>query len=103
MVIDGAHNVHSATGLVSGVKSIRGLARQAGRGRVILLFGALAGHDFKGVVAELAKLEPVVLAVRPNHPRARPSGEVAEAVREAGLEVVAESESVAKATHSVWP
>ncbi|MDA1189366.1 MAG: bifunctional folylpolyglutamate synthase/dihydrofolate synthase [Chloroflexi bacterium] len=98
VLIDGAHNLHSATGLVAAIRNIRRMTGKTDPGRVILLFGALAGHDFEGVIGEFAKLKPVVFAVRPNHPRGRPSAEVAEAIRNAGLEVVAESESVAEAT-----
>jgi dihydrofolate synthase/folylpolyglutamate synthase len=101
VVVDGAHNPHSASRLTEAVKDIRRLHQPASHGRVILLFGALSGHDLAGVVTELAKLKPVVAAVRTTHPRAKSCEEIVKAVRDAGLEFAFESEDVADAVRRV--
>ncbi|MBM3944045.1 MAG: bifunctional folylpolyglutamate synthase/dihydrofolate synthase [SAR202 cluster bacterium] len=97
VVLDGAHNVHSARGLAAGIRDIRAMAGQEGRGRVILIFGALVGHDFRGVLEELVPLRPLVLAVQSDHPRARPRAEVAQTAREVGLEVMGETPDISGA------
>ena len=97
ILADGAHNPHAASRLVEAVEDIRRLHQPSSHGRVILLFGALTGHDLPGVLAKLTKLKPIVVAIRTTHPRAKPCEDVAKAAMDTGLEVAFQSEDVASA------
>ena len=92
VVVDGAHNPYSTMRLVQALRSY------FGHRRVVLVFGALGGHSAKGMLFELAKLSPAVLAVRSRHPRSASSQVIADSARELGLDVVFESEDVGEGT-----
>lgn len=98
VLVDGAHNVDSSSRLKSGVQRIHDVLGKNCSGRVILLFGALAGHDFRGILEQLAELDPEVMVVRPRHPRSLPTKRLAKTAREIGLEIVGELDGVAEST-----
>ncbi|MBM3947929.1 MAG: bifunctional folylpolyglutamate synthase/dihydrofolate synthase [SAR202 cluster bacterium] len=97
IIVDGAHNPHSASRLVEAVEHIRRLHQPSSLGRVMLLFGALTGHDLPGVLAELARLKPIVVALRTTHPRAKPCKDIEKAATGLGLEVNFQPDVVADA------
>ena len=88
VVADGAHNAHSARRLV---EALRG---HFDCSRVVLVFGALRGHNHADMLRELGTLSPLVLAVRSRDPRALESSVIGEAARNIGLPVALESDSV---------
>ena len=89
VVVDGAHNPYSARRLVG---SLPAYVRFKG---VVLLFGALGGHSASGMLSELASLDPSVIAVQSRHPRSSRACVAADAVRDSGLNLVAEADTVA--------
>ena len=92
VVADGAHNAHSARRLVEALRGHFDL------GRMVLIFGALRGHNHSDMLRELGTLSPLVLAVRSRDPRALESGAIAEAAGDLGLSVALESDDVGAAT-----
>lgn len=52
-----------------------------------LVIGTLADKDLRGIVSALAPIAGQVYAVEPDHPRARPSAEIAAAFEVAGVRV----------------
>ena len=94
VVADGAHNLHSASRLVEALREHLDFRR------VILVFGALRGHNHSDMLRELKKLFPRVLAVRSRDPRSLESGTIAEAAGSLGLPIVLESDNVSEATRS---
>ena len=88
VVADGAHNAHSVRRLVEALRE------HFDCGRVVLIFGALRGHNHSDMLRELGTLSPLVLAVRSRDPRALESGVIAPAARAAGLTVALESDNV---------
>lgn len=92
IVADGAHNPHSTRRLVEALQEHLEFRR------VVLLFGALRGHDQSNMLRELQKLVPQVLAVRSRDPRSLESRSIVEAAASLGLPIRLESDSIAKAT-----
>ena len=92
LVVDGAHNPDSVARLVRTVRE------HFSYGRLILVFGGLSGHSAKGMLAELAALDPLVIAVRSRHPRSAPSEDIEEAARERGMRVLLSTDDVGAAT-----
>ncbi len=90
VVADGAHNPYSVGRLVD---NLRDYARFDG---VILVYGALGGHSARDMLSELATLNPSIVAVHSRHPRSSHSREVAEIVRDLGMNLVSRFESVAE-------
>ena len=88
VVADGAHNAHSARRLVEALRDHFDL------GRMVLIFGALRGHNHTDMLRELGTLSPLVLAVRSRDPRALESSVIGEAARSIGLPVALESDNV---------
>ncbi len=93
LVVDGAHNPYSMRRMV---EALREYFQFKG---VIAIFGALGGHNVKGMATELAQLSPIVLATRPRHPRATPNETISQAFAEQGVQVAYETEDVGQATH----
>ena len=92
VVVDGAHNPYSIRRLIEAVREYFQFRR------AIVVFGALGGHSAKNMAAELAALDPLVVAVRSRHPRSAPSRAVAEVATNEGLTVLYESDDVGKAS-----
>ncbi|MFQ6000377.1 MAG: bifunctional folylpolyglutamate synthase/dihydrofolate synthase [Anaerolineae bacterium] len=64
LVVDGAHNLESSQALA------RALTEYLHFQRLILIFGALHGHDFKAMLRQLLPLVDRVFVTRSLHPRA---------------------------------
>ena len=90
VVADGAHNPYSIKRLV---ENLRDYVEFDG---VALVYGALGGHSARDMLKELAVLDPRVVAVHSRHPRSSHSSEVADVVRDLGLNLVSRFESVAE-------
>ncbi len=88
VVADGAHNEDSIDRLLESVPELR-------PDGVVLVFGALSGHSASGMLQRLAHLSPRVVVVNSRHPRAVRSSDVADLVRERGLAVIGNCETVA--------
>ena len=89
LVVDGAHNPAAAQRLVQAVRA------HFEYDRVILVIGALGGHDVRDVLAHLASLSPLAVAVRSRHPRSASAAAVGASAREIGIRVAGEYEAVA--------
>ena len=92
VVADGAHNPYSMRRLVLSVQELFQPRR------LIIVFGALAGHSAEGMIRELASMSPIVLAAKSRHPRAAPSDTIAETAQRLGLKVDFRSDDVGEAT-----
>ena len=92
VVVDGAHNQYSMKRLVEGLR------HHARWGRSIVVFGALSGHNASRMLDELAVVSPSIIAAQSRHPRSMPSGRIADAAAESGLQVLCEAEDVGSAT-----
>lgn len=93
IIVDGAHNPYSMRRLV---ESLRQHAdRDADPDRVILLFGSLGGHSAGGMLDALAALEPTAaIAVQTRHPRSARAEATANLMRERGLKLAAQFDTV---------
>ncbi len=80
VVADGAHSRDAARRLRES------LTDYLSCGSAFLIVGASADKDVAGLAQELAPIARCVVAVRANHPRAMPPGEIAAAFLEAGVE-----------------
>ena len=89
LVVDGAHNPYSVRRLL---QSLRGLVSVD---NVVLVFSALGGHSADGMLEELSSLSPRVIAVQSRHPRSSRADRVAQSITAAGLNLVAQSDTVA--------
>ncbi len=90
VVADGAHNPYSVGRLV---ENLQDYVQFDG---VILVYGALGGHSARDMLAELAALDPRIVAVHSRHPRSSHSKVVAETVCDLGMNLVSRFESVAE-------
>ncbi|MDP2660457.1 MAG: folylpolyglutamate synthase/dihydrofolate synthase family protein [Dehalococcoidia bacterium] len=81
VLVDGAHNVNSASVLRDAVKEDLHFRR------CILVIGTSVDKDIAGIAGELAPLADVVIATRSHHPRSASPEAVAEAFRAWGKEV----------------
>lgn len=90
IVADGAHNPYSISRLV------QNLGGYVEFDEVVLVYGALRGHSAKDMLIELSVLDPRVVAVHSRHPRSSHSSEIADTVRDLGLNLVSQAESVAE-------
>ena len=93
VLVDGAHNPYSMRLLVQSLKEYI----QAKR--VIVIFGSTGGHNTADMVAELAALSPIVIATQSRHPKAIAVKQVANVVRDTGLEYIEECGGVSMATN----
>ena len=89
LVVDGAHNPYSIHCL------LRSLQRLVSVDNVVLVFGALGGHSAEGMLEELSSLSPRVVAVQSRHPRSSRADRIAQSAAAAGLNLVAQSDTVA--------
>lgn len=78
LVVDGAHNLESTEALAQALKEYFGFQR------LILVFGALQGHDFKVMLRELLPLADRVFVTRSLHPRAIDAQTLAQQVKALG-------------------
>jgi len=84
VLVDGAHNGASAARLAEALRELATCAPTCamnraptpGTGLVTLVLGTLADKDLPGMVTALAPVATQVIAVAPNHPRARPAGDI---------------------------
>ena len=91
LVVDGAHNPYSMERLVEAVRE------HFPHERLILIFGALSGHNAEGMLRALLPLSPRVLATHSRHPRSAPGATIAEVAADLGMDVVFTSENVGEA------
>ncbi len=78
LVVDGAHNLESSQSLA------RALTEYLHFRRLILIFGALHGHDFKAMLRQLLPLADRVFVTRSLHPRAIDAKILAQQVNDLG-------------------
>ncbi|MEJ2759816.1 MAG: bifunctional folylpolyglutamate synthase/dihydrofolate synthase, partial [Anaerolineales bacterium] len=78
VVMDGAHNRHSASMLADTVRSI------FPDRKVVLVFGASEDKDIAGMFAELLPVSGEIYLVQADHPRATPPETLAELLGESG-------------------
>lgn len=91
LMVDGAHNPHSAGRIVEAVKEI------FPERRVVLIVGVSGNKDLPGLVEELAKLDArAVIATRSRHPRAASPERIAQTFA-AYKDRIREAEDVASA------
>ena len=89
LVVDGAHNPYSMRRL------LQSLRRLVSVDNVVLVFSALGGHSADGMLEELSSLSPRVVAVQSRHPRSSRADRIAQSITAAGLNLVAQSGTVA--------
>ena len=89
LVVDGAHNPYSMRRL------LQSLRRLVSVDNVVLVFSALGGHSADGMLEELSSLSPRVVAVQSRHPRSSRADRIAQSITAAGLNLVAQSDTVA--------
>ena len=89
LVVDGAHNPYSVRRL------LQSLRRLVSVDNVVLVFSALGGHSAEGMLEELSGLNPRVVAVQSRHPRSSRADRIAQSVATSGLDLVAQSDTVA--------
>ena len=91
VIADGAHNPYSMG------RFVEALTRNVDYEHPFVVFGAVSGHSTLGMLEELAKLDPTVIAVQSRHPKAAPVEEIADAAQAAGISVVMEHAGVGPA------
>jgi dihydrofolate synthase/folylpolyglutamate synthase len=74
VIVDGAHNALAAAALAAEV-------RKLSYRRLLLVIGAIAGHDPEEILAELAPIAFKVYATQPSWMKALPAATIAEAAR----------------------
>ena len=89
LVVDGAHNPYSIRRL------LQSLRRLVSVDNVVLVSSALGGHSAGGMLEELSSLSPCVVAVQSRHPRSSRADRIAQSITAAGLNLVAQSGTVA--------
>ncbi len=92
VIADGAHNPYSMG------RFVEALTRHVDYDHPFIVFGAVSGHSAVGMLEELAKLDPTVIAVQSRHPKAAAVEEIAEAAGATGTSVVMEHAGVGPAT-----
>ena len=92
VIADGAHNPYSMR------RFVEALTRHVDYEHSLVVFGAVSGHSAVGMLEELAKLDPTVIAVQSRHPKAASVEEIAEAAQAAGVSAVMEHGGVGTAT-----
>jgi len=89
IIVDGAHNLSSMERLIQTIR------QNFTFDKVVILLGALAGHDVKEMMVAITQLNSIVIAVRSRHPRSLPKNMIAKPARELGIRVHCESGDVA--------
>ncbi len=92
LIADGAHNPESMRRLVDAATNLFDFDR------VIMVFGVLGGHSAEEMLAQAARLSPLIVAVRSREPRAKPSEVIAQSALEQALPVAFKSDHVGEAT-----
>ena len=96
LIVDGAHNPHSAGRIVEAVREI------FPDRRVVLIVGVSGNKDLPGLVEELSRMEPeLVIATRSRHPRAAAPSRIAQAFA-AYTDRVREAEDVPRALETAF-
>ena len=88
IVVDGAHNLSAMERLIQTIQ------QNFTFDKVVILLGALSGHDVKEMMAAITQLNPVVIAVKSRHPRSLLENMIAKPARELGIRVHCESGNV---------
>ncbi|MEC9438539.1 MAG: cyanophycin synthetase, partial [Chloroflexota bacterium] len=90
LMVDGAHNTHSASSLVKTIEEMRrsGILQI---NRVILIFGVLSGHDSVGVLEQFGSFASVIVPVSSRHPRSTSSDLLGEQAQKLGVGLVQHS------------
>ena len=92
LVVDGAHNPYSVERLA------QTLPRHFAYDRIILIFGALSGHNAAGMLQALAPLAPILIATGSRHPRSAAAATIAQTAAQIGITAAFASDNVAHAT-----
>jgi dihydrofolate synthase / folylpolyglutamate synthase len=87
VVLDVAHNPDGLSALASA------LVEEFAFDRIHFVFGVLADKDYKGMLAELARVPAVVYATAPKGVSAVPARDLSGAATDIGLEAVAEEDA----------
>ena len=88
IVVDGAHNLSAMERLIQTIQE------NFTFDKVVILLGALSGHDVKEMMSAITQLNPVVIAVKSRHPRSLLENMIAKPARELGIRVHCESGDV---------
>ena len=67
--------------------------------QVIVIFGSTGGHNTADMAAELAALNPIVIATQSRHPKAIAVKQVTNIIRDTGLEYIEQCGGVSVATN----
>jgi len=81
--VDGAHNGASATALRESVHEL--FPHRSG---VVLIFGAIRGHDPSEVIRELASLDPQIVVTESRHPKSLRADELANLMAECKIKPI---------------
>ena len=93
VLVDGAHNPYSMRLLVKSIKE------SIEASQVIVIFGSTGGHNTADMAAELAALNPIVIATQSRHPKAIAVKQVTNIIRDTGLEYIEQCGGVSVATN----
>jgi len=88
VLVDGAHNLYSIQKLVEEINE------NFSYKRIIIVFGALKGHNIEGMLKELITLDPEIIISSSRHPRALSTREISEQLDLCGYKSLIQAESV---------
>ena len=88
ILVDGAHNLYSIEHLVKEVKE------NFCYKRIVLIFGALKGHNVSEILKELFKLDPIIIISSSRHPRALSTKEILEQINNYENELIFQEDLV---------
>ena len=88
ILVDGAHNLYSIQLLVKEIK------KNFCYKRIILIFGALKGHNVSEILKELFKLDPIIIISSSRHPRALSTKEILEQINNYENELIFQEDLV---------
>ena len=89
IIVDGAHNPAAMERLIQTIQ------QNCTFDKVVILLGALAGHNVKEMITKITQLNPIIIAVKSRHPRSLPKNMITKPARELGISLVYESNDVA--------
>lgn len=93
ILVDGAHNLYSIQQLVKEIK------KNFCYKRIILIFGALKGHNVREILQELIKLDPIIIISSSRHPRALSTKEIFEQINIPENKLIFQEQLVSLATN----
>tara|TARA_A100001037_G_scaffold112318_1_gene102374 strand:- start:4129 stop:5496 length:1368 start_codon:yes stop_codon:yes gene_type:complete len=93
ILVDGAHNLYSIQHLVKEVKENYCYKK------VVLIFGALKGHNVDKITEELMKLDPIFIISSSRHPRALSNNEIFEKIHKYKDKQIFKEKSVSMAVN----